>query len=78
MLAAYRRWVEDGKTAPMEDVIAAASLLVNEVNEQTLSWYGRQDENLNDSALGAYGENSCPEVSFDRCPRSLRMRCFSG
>lgn len=39
--------------AGTKDVIAAASLLVNEVNEQTLSWYGPQDENLSDSVLGA-------------------------
>ena len=28
VLAAYRRWVEDGKTAPMEDVIALTNRLV--------------------------------------------------
>ena len=34
------------------DVVAAASLLVNEVNEQTVSWYSKQDA-LRDSALSS-------------------------
>ena len=28
VLAAFRRWVEDGKAAPMEDVIALTNRLV--------------------------------------------------
>ena len=39
--------------AGTKDVIAAASLLTNEVHEQTLTWYGPQDIALSDSVLSA-------------------------
>ena len=38
--------------AGVKDVVAAASLLTNEINEKTVTWYARQEE-LRDSALGA-------------------------
>ena len=52
------------------EVIAAATLLITEVNEKTVTWYGEQDD-INDSALtsikrpiaggfGFGGDNSGP------------------
>lgn len=35
-----------------QDVITAANMLINDLNENTLTWYGKQDE-LNESALTA-------------------------
>lgn len=61
-----------------KDVIAAASLLSNEVNEQTMTWYEYQDD-LNDSAInsvkrpigGGWGFGGTNATPIEACSLAL-------